>query len=441
MDDGAAVVPALLFVSFLGSVSFGQLFLCWPLLAEQLGFGKAGSGQIGGLYQGSYAVMLVLSRWFNPPLRPGLRIVIANAAMAVICLFMARTADFSILRLEAALMGLLSVWLWPPLMGRISSGAEGSVLSRRLGRFNAAWSIGLIAGPALGGYLYRYSPVVAFTACALYHGACALAAYVCVRPGREGVKRTAERKNSTARAHPFAGSSRELNANDGPAQNATDPERRGFEKEPILARVETRSAGESGEGAPRPEPADRIHPLRGFARVGLIAAYFVFGMLRFVTPVHAKGMGLGDATIGWIESGLSLSTTAGFLLLGATIFWHEKRIIIIGAMAALAPALWILSLSHGAGPLAIGHMLGGFFISILYSAHLYYGVSGSSDRTARMTTHELLLSIGFFSGALGGGQIAELIGARWFFAVTSAALLLIAILLWMKRPVIDHAVC
>jgi predicted MFS family arabinose efflux permease len=45
--------------------------------------------------------------------------------------------------------------------------------------------------------------------------------------------------------------------------------------------------------------------------------------------------------------------------------------------------------------------------SFVYSSHQYYGVSGRKNRSGPMAVHEILISIGYGSGAIVGGYLAE----------------------------------
>ena len=54
-----------------------------------------------------------------------------------------------------------------------------------------------------------------------------------------------------------------------------------------------------------------------------------------------------------------------------------------------------------------------------YSSHLYYGVSASRKRSARMAIHEIVISLGLTIGSAAGGYLSEHVGLYWpyWFAV------------------------
>jgi len=359
----------LLSVALLSSISFGQLLVAWPFYARHLGASASQVGLIGGLYQGCYALALIVGRPILDRFTPRVLAMTASLLLAFFAMVMSTVTTLTTLFVIVALFGLSTFLLWPAVMGAIATGFEGRSLNRRLGRFNAAWSIGLIIGPAVGGWLYSFGAYWPFLLAGTFHLVSAGFMWRCPTP----------------KTH-----------RDQTSQNKTIPDT---------------------------SPSERNVKLRSMARVGLVCGYFVFGMMRFQLPNLAAESGLTAADFGPISATLSLSTAIGFILLGRVDAWRNRGSVIWIVQLLLAITLLILVDDAGKGHLYLCSALAGFWISFLYASHLYYGVSGRGNRARLMAIHELLLSAGFLTGALGGGLIADLTYNRFPYLVGCVVLL------------------
>lgn len=353
-----------LLVAMLVSVAIGTLLVAVPYFSRaRFAAGGAAVGWMGGLYQGAYALSVLLVR--NLLDRFDLRNLnrIGCLTCTVVLAAMPFTTSAVGLTVCMALFGIGTMFIWPPLMGWLARGAEGAELNRRLGRYNAAWSMGLIAGPVLGGWLYMQNPTWPFFAAA---GMLAL----CV-----GALLLAEPAPPAA-----AGPRVEL---DAPADTLP-------------------SAAE--EATVRPDELTRF---RRMARVGLVTSYVAMGILRYQLPNLAQEWGIDAEHFGPISMTLSASLALGFFVLGLTPAWHLRRWPMWVCQAAIVAGLLLIFFGQGSLVLFIASALVGLGNSLLYAAHLYYGVTGGRDRARLMAFHELLLSAGFLTGAIGGGWLAD----------------------------------
>ncbi len=358
-------------VSLVASAAFGQLFVAWPFLAQQHMEAKSAQvGLIAALYQGPYVFAVLAGRPLLDRIDPRVQAALSNLLLAVSACGMVFATTLNQLLVLVTISGLATSWLWPPVMGRVSAGLEGTALNRRLGRFNAAWSTGMVLGPLIGGYLYSWHISAPFWGAVAYHLISAVLLMTCspdVRPARPSPQRA--------------------------------------------------------ESALEIEPA-QVACFRRMARVALVSGYVSLGLLRFQLPVLAEQeLEMNPARFGKIGMFLSLTMALGFWALGRHPWWHFRARWLWVFQAVLACSLLLAYAASGAFALFLCAGITGVGISFLYASHLYYGVTGGARRSRRMAIHEVLVSAGFLIGAYGGGLLADVIGLRAPYVVGCGALL------------------
>ncbi len=361
---------ALLVTSFVGSAAFGEMFVALPYFARALSCTPGQVGWLGGVYTVCYAGATLLAGHSMDRFSPRTLTVISSFALLACAALMGFSGSAAQLFGVVALYGVCTVWMWPPLMGWISRGLEGAALNRRLGWFNAAWSSGLIVGPLMGGLLYSLWPPAAFLAAAGCHLACACILLSAIAPHR-----------------------------------ATAPTA-------VLPRTEQ----------PASDAGAQMIRFRRLARIGLFAGYLVIGLLRYQLPGVAQSLGLDAARYAPISTTLSATQAVGFALLGATHAWHFRRPWLWAMQALLGGVLLVVASTRSEAGLYLVCALAGLGVSFLYASHLYYGVSGGSDRARLMAIHEILLSAGFLTGSVGGGVLSDAVGLRAPYWVGAALL-------------------
>ncbi|MCC7293514.1 MAG: MFS transporter [Phycisphaerales bacterium] len=358
-------------VSLVASAAFGQLFVAWPFLAQQHMQAKpAQVGLIAALYQGPYVLAVLAGRPLLDRIDPRIQAALSNLLLAVSACGMVFAASLNQLLVLVTISGLATSWLWPPVMGRVSAGLEAAALNRRLGRFNAAWSTGMVLGPLVGGYLYAWNVSAPFWSAMVYHIVSAALLMTCRPAGK-------------------------------------------------LSSSESRLSPPPQEG----ETA-QVACFRRMARVALVSGYVSLGLLRFQLPVLAEQeLKMNSARFGKIGMLLSLTMALGFWALGRHPWWHFRARGLWVFQAVLACSLLLAYAASGAFALFLCAGITGVGISFLYASHLYYGVTGGARRSRRMAIHEVLVSAGFLVGAYGGGLLAGVIGLRAPYLIGCGALL------------------
>lgn len=366
---------ALLIAAALISVSEGALFVGLPFLTLHLDGTASQVGLVGGLMKLAYVVGLLGTRRGSARFEMRSVAFLGCAGLAASAAMLAGASTYRLVLYGAAAYGLATSLFWPPIVGLLSVGLHGMALNRRLGRFNFAWSAGMLIGPAIGGVLFTLAPRWPF----VFVAGCNLLAGVLVFS-------VAARKPRAAPAPP----AREL-------------------------------PGETGE---RTESIDRPGTFLRMARVALLMGYVVTGLLRYQLPILARDMRISEATFGLIGACLSASLVAAFVVLGRLGTWHNRKVLLWAGQVLMAACLLVPVVASAAWQLVACMLVVGPGIGLSYASHLFYRTSSGSDRAEGMTAHEVLLSVGFLLGAFGGGLVAEWTGNRWLYLVGTAVVLL-----------------
>ncbi len=396
-------VATLLAISVVASSCFGAMFVMLPYRMGHLGGSAGDVGLVGGLYQGCYVVAMLASAALFDRFNARRMAVTGNVLLTGAVLLMAAAQRKEMLLAAVAVYGVATAWHWPLVMGLISTGAEGAALNRRLGRFNAAWSGGLIIGPFVGGGLYSADTSTAFVAVAALHAICVVLFVIMTAPERRSAAEI-----TTSPALPAAGAK-------SPAAAAS---------------VSSRASGDPPGGDLDPRTAD----FRAMARLALVCSYMAVGLLRYHLPVVAQNhLGLPAARFSLVSTSFNAAQTAGFVLLGLSAIWHFRVGWFWFAHVVLAASLWIGGGADSRGGLILCSVIAGLGVSFLYASHLYYGVSGGLRRARLMTLHEILLSLGFMAGSFGGGYTAEIYGRRSPYMLFGVVLLLAVGVEWALR--------
>jgi predicted MFS family arabinose efflux permease len=343
--------PAAFFACLgIGLVGLGVIFYVQDIY-------NATSDQIGllaALWSLFYVVGCLGMRPFFHRFRPSYILAASSFCVSILVFMIHFAGSLKGIYVIYSLIGLSLSFFWPPMMAWVASGLEGSTLNRVISRYNFSWSVGIIIGPVLAGWLSQKTPELPllFGGCSLF--VCFLiiiAGYLFVPQMREPVK---------------------------------EEEQRGAD-----------ASGRSGDTL-----------LRYPAWVGVFTAFVVLGVIANIFPVSARNdLFLSKSTIGFILFLRSLFNTLGFLLMGRLVFWHFKGWPLILGQALTACVLLLLMKTSAVIPMALFIILLGVLTSFNFSNSFFHGVSGSSRRASRLAIHEAVLAFGMISGSYLGGII------------------------------------
>jgi predicted MFS family arabinose efflux permease len=267
---------------------------------------------------------------------------------------------------------------WPAIEADISDHSTPDELSRRLGRFNVAWGMGLVTGSLVAGWMGQHR-------------------------GWPGVFRMAAGVAIIAMVlHAF----------------------RRFAPERALAR-ETAEPPVPGAAALAPS-LWKMALLINFAAVGLA------GTVRVHMPTVSGG-GRG-ALGGTYLALLYLAQFVSFLVLARWQGWRHRLAPLTGASLLAVAGAAVCGLFSGSYLFGAGCLLAGFGCGVAYNLSLYYSVAAASGRGHRGGIHEAVLASGAAVIPYAGGLLATTSLAKgfpWSKGVphlTAGVLLLVAFL-------------
>jgi len=366
--DRSRSMPLGLFVaSFLFAFQNNAMLLACPWQVFSLGGRSLAVGMVGALSLGFYMIFcfFIGSRFC----RLGAKSLMMTSTFMVgsLLIGMALAPNVPVLLLLVAVQGMMLSGFWPPVMGWISTGVEGSSLNRRLGFFNLSWSLGAIIGTWMSGVLYAVSHSLPFMVAA---GAAFLACVII------------------------------------------------FFVPP--AKPQTQQAVLATENVE--EPKD-LSVFLWLWRVGVLTDWVAYGILRVPIASLIKGMSLGASLHAMSSAGTSMIMMCMFFLLGRFRFWHYRFSLVIVSQLLLAIMMVGLTFGTNARQLLFFVFASTPALAFAYSSHLFYSVSGGRNRRTGAAEHEILLAIGFCIGSLGGGALGQIFGVRMTYSVVAGVIL------------------
>jgi DHA1 family multidrug resistance protein-like MFS transporter/DHA1 family quinolone resistance protein-like MFS transporter len=359
------LIPSAFLASLaIGIVNFAMLFV----VKERFHAGAEAVGWFTALWAMAYFAGCMLLKGLSDKLGPRVSMAMMNLGTALLFVAFFLLPSLASAFVVYGLYGFLCAFFWPPMMGWLSTGLEGSRLSKAMSAFSLAWSSGGIFAPYLGGLLAEKDlllPVYVGVGCFLVNALLILGT-------RRGIPT------------PTIGNE-------------------------VLSGVTVE---------------DRSTPLRYPAWIGVFLVYALLAVFFNIFPVFAKDeLLLSESRIGFLLLVRALFAAMGFYALGRFEFWHfRKRYIFLGVALLLFLDLAFLPLRS---PLAFGLGLAalGLVQALCYNASIFYGASGARDRTRRMTIHESLLTAGQILGSIGGGFVYA--GLSWSAIFACLAVLIV----------------
>lgn len=335
-----------------------------PLLAMGIGADYGDLGAIGATGSLAYSAGCFFAGSLAD--RIGYRRVMTLCSLGMALVFGAYLVVDQLWQLFAIALagGLCSSGFWPPLQAWLGKGKGRRSLLLAVGRFNVAWSLGFLVGPALAGTLYAHGAAYVFGMAA------GLAALL-------------------------------------PLGLLFLPLR---EPEPETTPADTASLAASRLFLP-------------IAWVANFATFFANGTVRSLFPKFATDLGVAPDLLGVLIALIGLTQTTAFLLVSRTESWQFR----LGPLTAvqLLAAAGLCTLAFGASPatFAIGLLIQGALVAATFTASIFYSLHAEGPGGQRTGIHEGIVGSGFLVGPLAGGLLADHIGPRAPFLLASAVIL------------------
>jgi MFS transporter, DHA1 family, multidrug resistance protein len=346
--------------------------------AAELGATPAELGLLSATWIGAYALSALGTGRLSD--RLGRRTVARagcalTAVMSVTCAF---TTNVPALAVLMAIFGLGLAGFWPTAIAWVSERA-GSLLNSRLARFSVAWNIGLMAGFAESGQIFRRWPTAAFFVAS---GIIALTVALLCLPAR-----------AEDPVHGGTGT-----------PHAAIPAGRGFRKTAWLANFASAFTG-AGAGAMFPKLATSL---------GIPAD--VHGLL------FAAGRG---------------AALVIFLVLPLLSFWRTRLWPLWVAQAIAAIGFASLGVANATWAFAAAFAVTGAVSGYTYQASVFFTMEEMVEKGKGGGLHEAVLGIGMALGPLLGGWVGSRYSLRtpYFFCADVLVALIVAqmVLVFFRR--------
>ncbi len=367
LPDAIGYLAAFLASLGLGNLSLGIVFFA----KDRFDPAPVVVGWLTAVWCITYTVGCLGLRRVLTRFSPVREMVLAMLATAALTTGIRLSPVLPLVFLCYALFGFALAFFWPSLMGCLSAGREGPTLARTMARFNLSWCAGAILSPYMCGWLNERQSGAPLW---MTVGLCSATALVVAAARRRDLR--------------------------GPVATPAAP-----------------------PAAPAAAPHDQSTPLRYPAWVGLYGSYFGQAILLAVFPLISRERGgMPESTIGLLLLMRALTNTAGFWGLGLLTAWHFRLSPMIAGQLLGAASFAILAWVRSPGLIALSLALIGLSNAVSYSASIFHGAAGSTNRARRMAIHESVLSLGIVSGAVLGGAVYGRTDYRLVYCMAAAVL-------------------
>ena len=364
---GGGIYP----VGFFNCLGCTGWWTALPFIIVHLGGSDADVGWCFGFYTGMYLVGCLLAHVLLAGLNPKKLVQIGFVGcigtvigFAVILVLAERgweSGPLIAVNIVAVLFGLAQSLTCPFMFSWISSGYEGSALSRRMGRSMSITVTGGLVGPAVAGVLVEQGHGLPMMMC--------LGAFVislvgaCLTPGPSG-------------------------GDTSGVVSRTEPE--------LLA--------------PVPE---RLRSFLWISRIGLLAAVICSVLIRVQAPLlMTLELEFSALTFGLLVTVLGGSAMAVHVINMKVSAWHY-RVVVFVILSLFSPAgMVIVFFATELWMFFVAAVLVGFGMAFLFASHMFYGAEGSCRRSARMVIHEIIMGVGMVIGSVVGGNLGEHVDRR-----------------------------
>ncbi len=321
-------------------------------------------------------------------------LIASNLAMIVICSIAALTTS------HALIVAMILVYVpllglnWPVLESLCADAPDAHQMSRQVGLYNLIWAGTGAAAVALQGTILSIDPRGVFIVPAAIHFIAAVTFF------------TARKKEARPEIAPDDISE---------AQVATA-------KAPAIQHAHDSHAPHILSYEPAPAELLRHRTLAlWLSRIALPATYVVIYSVSALMPLLPVTKSLNPTLQTALGSVWMISRWIAFMILGATVFWHSRPRLLLGAAIVMGIAFVGVTVSPSvlAGEmkstsLDLGLMIGsqvllGLAMGTIYMASLYFGMVLSQGSTEHAGYHEALIGLG---QVLGPG-IGALTQWRW----------------------------
>ncbi len=367
-DPQGGAAGALSLMAFIMCIAMGMFATAMPYVIMRLGGSDFAVGMSSGTGFLSYILGCILIQKRVDRHNPRILALTAIGMFVVIYLLIAwisTASPFGGAGINLAFVivllfvqGFATSILWPPIMGWMSSGAEGAILNQRLAVYNVSWTSGLTIGPFIAGKICEIDPPFAVLISAAMVFTAGLIIFSLKHEGS-------------------------LEASGGPDEGVN-----GFEYD------------------------DRLEIFKRIAKPTMIFIFFGAAALKTQMAVlYEKELGFSETNYGITVAVFHLANALTFFVFTRTNRWHYQFWLHFAVQIAAMVAMGLVAVTGSLFGLLGLVMVAGSAQAYAYMGNQYYSVSGASRRARQMAIHEILLAIGCGLGPVIAGA-AALYGSR-----------------------------
>ena len=345
---------SIFLTAFLIDVGVIAVGLCIPLLAIQLGADYKDLGLIGAAGSLSYCLSCYFLGHFSDRIGYRRTVIGGTIALFIIILMFPLMNGVGGLISLSAMLGLATSHCWPPMQAWLGEGKGHRTLRFSIAVYNVSWSLGILAGPVLGGQLFTVNAILPFYASAGFVGLAVLI-----------VLTTGNRKSHSAPEDPRP---------------------------------------------PQTEPAfSYILPIAWLAN---FAAFFSHSSVRQLFPKLATDLDISPVSLGNLMALIGVSQAVAFVALAVISGWQSRPALLFGAQFISIASLAILTAGKSTFVFAIALLGLGLAAGVTFSFAIFHTLNSKSPLGKRAGTNEAIVGSGFMLGPLLGGYAAEQFGSR-----------------------------
>lgn len=355
-----------------GLLALGMIFY----LREFFGATQTEIGFFASLWSISYIVGCLSLKKVHGRYFPKNILLAVAASFLLIALSIALIKSFILVFVLYAFLGLSTSLYWPVMTGWLSAGYEGTRLGKIMSGYNFSWSTGTIISPFLAGSLSEINTIYPIYAVCLIYAFNALLLLCSI----------------------FL--------------------------VPAIMNDKSYLKVQGGKTESRKGAKDESSPLRFVAWTGIIFAFISFAVIMNIFPIYGKEvLGIPKSTIGLLLLVRAFFTTLAFLIMGTTSFWQFNSLQMKCVTIGLALCMLCMNFFYTTIPILITLSLIGLCFGAAYFNSQFHGVAGSTNRSARAGTHEVLLSVGAIIGSIGGGLVYQKFSMHMVYYISIGTLL------------------
>ncbi|MFA5293412.1 MAG: MFS transporter [Phycisphaerae bacterium] len=370
-----------------------------PFVAKSLGGSDTEVGLCFMGQMGVYVIFCIMAYFIVEKFKPRRVLWVSAAGQAVIVcgilgvIWLGKDTPLAVtpvmqLVFLMSMIGIVTAFYWPVLMGWISTGHEGAELTKRLGFYNVTWGSANMLLPIVGGYLMEINYILPVTAAVIVTILCIMAVSTTTCISEIPIKKSEDLPVFI----------NDINQN---------------EKSQFL----------------------------WISRVAMFANFICAGIFRSQLGIYYKfELGFTESVYGWAISLMCLFNVVVFYMMGRSYWWHYKKGMFVASQFLIVICMMTIIFSHNIVVQLLAAGMTGITYGITYSSHQYYGVSGGKNRAGRMAIHEIILGTGFAAGSLLGGMISDSFGRHfpyWFGCGIMAAFGIFQVILWFSIGILQ----